>query len=162
MPFYKDTSNKLHFLDNDSFAYLLPAGCVSITDAEAAAIQKAAQPDPKVAMAERIKAERDRRRQVSGYLVAGKWFHSDDYSKSQQMGLVMLGANLPAVQWKTMDGTFIAMTPALAQQVFAAAVAFDAAVFARCEAHLTAMKAAPDAAAYDFSGGWPAAFAPGS
>ena len=38
------------------------------------------------------------------------------------MGLVMLGDNIPAgLQWKTMDGSFVVMTPSLAQQVFAAA-----------------------------------------
>lgn len=35
MPHYKDTDNKLHWLDDASFAHYLPAGCVEITDAEA-------------------------------------------------------------------------------------------------------------------------------
>ena len=35
MPHYKDTQNKLHFLDDDSFVHLLPAGSVQITDTEA-------------------------------------------------------------------------------------------------------------------------------
>jgi hypothetical protein len=32
---YKSPNNSLHFLDDDSFAHLLPAGSVQITDAEA-------------------------------------------------------------------------------------------------------------------------------
>ena len=36
---YKDTNNNLHFLDSAEFEYLLPAGCVAITDEEAQAIQ---------------------------------------------------------------------------------------------------------------------------
>jgi len=44
---YKAPDNSVHFLDDDSFAHLLPAGSVSISDAEAstirAAIQTAAQ-----------------------------------------------------------------------------------------------------------------------
>ena len=32
---YKDLQNKLHYLNDDSFAHLLPAGCVPITDEEA-------------------------------------------------------------------------------------------------------------------------------
>jgi hypothetical protein len=39
MSHYKDTQNKLHFLDDDSFAYLLPAGSVPISDAEAEALR---------------------------------------------------------------------------------------------------------------------------
>lgn len=34
MPYFKDTENKLHFLDDASFAYLLPTGSVQITDEE--------------------------------------------------------------------------------------------------------------------------------
>lgn len=35
MPNYKDTDNKVHFLDDAAFAHLLPDGCVPITDEEA-------------------------------------------------------------------------------------------------------------------------------
>lgn len=106
-----------------------------------------------------IKADRDRRTQAGGYQVGAKWYHSDTFSRTQQMGLVMLGANIPAgVQWKTMDGTFVAMTQALAGQIFGAAAASDIAVFAAAETHKAAMEASADPAAYDFSAGWPAIF----
>lgn len=39
MPNYKDTNNKVHFLDSAEFEHLLPAGCVPITDEEAEAIR---------------------------------------------------------------------------------------------------------------------------
>lgn len=108
---------------------------------------------------ERIKTERDRRTQLGGYQAGGKWFHSDTFSRTQQIGLVMLGAGIPAgTMWKTMDGSFIEMTPTLAQQVFAAAAAQDLATFAAAEAHKAAMEAAADPAAYNFSAGWPAVF----
>lgn len=42
MPFYKDTENKLHWLDSADFQYLLPVGSVEITDEEATAIQSPA------------------------------------------------------------------------------------------------------------------------
>jgi len=42
MPYYKDTNNGLHFLDDDAFAYILPEGSVEITDTEARAAQVAA------------------------------------------------------------------------------------------------------------------------
>lgn len=82
----------------------------------------------------RIKAERDRRAQQGGFPAAGKWFHSDTFSRSQQIGLVILGQNIPpALMWKTMDGSFIEMTPTLAQQIFASAANQDAATFKRAE-----------------------------
>ena len=107
---------------------------------------------------EREKLERDRRK-AGGVKVGAKWFHSDEGSRIQQMGLVMMGASIPAnLQWKTMDGSFVQMTPALAQDIFAAATAHDVAVFAAAETHRVAMEASADPASYDYSGGWPAIF----
>lgn len=107
---------------------------------------------------EMIKAERERRK-AGGVKVGDKWFHSDDGSRIQQMGLVMMGANLPAgLQWKTMDGSFIVMTPALAQQVFTGQAASDQTIFAVAEAHRVAMEASADPAAYDYAHGWPKVF----
>ena len=39
MPHYKDTENKLYFLDDAQFEYLLPATSVQITEAEADQLQ---------------------------------------------------------------------------------------------------------------------------
>lgn len=106
-----------------------------------------------------IKAERDRR-EVGGVKVkvgtTNKWFHSDDASRIQQMGLVMMGASIPAgLQWKTLDGTFVAMDQTVAGNVFAAAAASDQAIFAVAETHKAAMEASADPSTYDFSTGWP-------
>ena len=101
-----------------------------------------------------IKAERDRRK-AGGVKVGAKWFHSDDGSRIQQIGLVMMGASIPAgLQWKTMDGSFVTMTQALATSVFGAVAASDQAIFAAAETHRVAMEASADPAAYDYSGGW--------
>lgn len=118
--------------------------------------------DPTPANAEqvwsRIKSERDRRKSL-GVLADGNWFHSDADSRIQQMGLVMMGGTMPAgIQWKTMSGTFVEMTPTLAGQIFAATAALDQAIFAAAETHRAAMEASPVPADYDFSGGWPATF----
>ena len=43
MPHYKALDNSLHFIDS-AFESMLPAGCVQITDAEAAAISAANAP----------------------------------------------------------------------------------------------------------------------
>ncbi len=107
-----------------------------------------------------IKAERDSRTEQGGYEVGGKWFHSDQKSRSQQLVLVLLGANIPAtLQWRTMDGSFVAMAPALAQQILAAGAASDQAIFAAADAHEAAMEASADPASYDFSDGWPLTYA---
>lgn len=106
-----------------------------------------------------IKFERDRRTEQGGYKVGSKWFHSDQKSRSQQLGLVLLGDSIPANPlWKTMDGSFVTMTQQLAGQVLAAAAASDQAIFAAAEAHRQAMEASADPAAYDFSTGWPKVF----
>lgn len=103
-----------------------------------------------------IKAERDRRTDQGGYKVGTKWYHSDQKSRSQQLGLVLLGANIPAnLQWKTLDGSFITMTQTLAQQLLGAAAASDQAIFTAAETHKAAMEASADPASYNFSTGWP-------
>lgn len=43
MAFYQAQDNSLHFLDSTEFEFLLPQGCVQITDEEANAITAAAQ-----------------------------------------------------------------------------------------------------------------------
>lgn len=35
MSYFKDTNNKVHFIDDDSFQHLLPIGCLKISDEEA-------------------------------------------------------------------------------------------------------------------------------
>lgn len=108
---------------------------------------------------ERIMTERDRRKCL-GVKVGTNWFHSDDASRIQQLGMVLLGQSIPAgLQWKTLTMTptpvFVDMTPALAVQIVQATAASDTAIFAAAEVHRIAMEALPDPGAYDFSGGWP-------
>lgn len=108
-----------------------------------------------VVVTQRIKAERDRRK-VAGTPVGANTFHSDPDSRIQQIGLVMMGAALPAgVMWKTLNGGFVEMTPTLAGQIFQATAARDVAIFAAAEAHIAAAAASADPLAYDFSAGWP-------
>lgn len=106
-----------------------------------------------------IKAERDRRIRTGGFKVGEVWFHSDPKSRSQQQALFLLSSNLPdGLQWKTMDGSFVAMTTQLAQMLLAAAMASDIAIFEAAEAHRSAMETSVDPSAYDFSAGWPLMF----
>lgn len=136
--------------DNVQAGWVLSGGIWQAPSIDVAALRAAHWDD--------IKRERDRRTQQGGYQVAGKWYHSDTFSRTQQMGLVMMGAGIPGgLQWKTMDGSFVTMTQTLAGQVFAAAAASDAALFARAEQ----IKAAMDADPGNFnlaSQTWPAVF----
>lgn len=175
MPFYKDTENKVHFLDFDAFEHLLPAGSTKITDDEATDLQKPTTDQAKAAKWEAIKIERDHRTENGGYKVGTKWFHSDQKSRSQQLGLARkadrietTGGDLDAVMhdsdgsqivWKTMDGSFVPMTVRLAQQIAAAAETSDLATFKAAELHRAAMEGSADPASYEFSNGWPATFA---
>lgn len=112
----------------------------------------------KSAQWEKIKIMRDQRK-TSGTQVGTLWFHSDADSRTQQLGLVMFGANLPAnLQWKTMSGQFVTMTPTLAQQIFGATAQSDQAIFAKAEQHKAAMEASLDPETYDFTTGWPVIF----
>ena len=93
-----------------------------------------------------IKAERDRRTNEGGYRAGGKWFHSDVISRTQQIGLILMGQNLPAnIQWKTMDGSFVTMTPALAQEIFQAAASQDTSTFAVAQQAIAQATANPGA-----------------
>ena len=126
---------------------------MTMQDAEPAVLA-----DRRAAVWERIKAHRDAVK-TQGVQVGTNWFHSDDSSRVQQLGLVMMGANLPAgVQWKTMSGTFVTMTPTLAGQIFQATAARDMAVFAVAEQHKAGVWAAADPSAYNWQTGWPASY----
>lgn len=159
---YYSPSTHTTYLEGVAGAFM-PEDVVEVSHAEWAAILAGENPPSRVDLEakawEAIKAERDRRVQHGGYLVGEHWFHSDTFSRTQQLGLVLLGAGMPlGIQWKTLSGQFVAMTPSLAQEVFAAAAANDIAIFGAAEAHRTAMMASADPSAYDFTGGWPPIF----
>lgn len=98
---------------------------------------------------------------TGGVQVGTYWFHSDDSSRIQQIGLVMFGANMPAnIMWKTLSGAFVLMTPALAMQIFGAVAQHDMQVFSVAEYHKQNMLVHPDPDAYDFSAGWPSIYVP--
>lgn len=104
-----------------------------------------------------IKAERDRRK-FNGVLVSAKWIHTDTYSRTQWMGMVMMGASVPAIEWTTMDGTSITTSQALAGAVFQATATLDATLFAYTKSLIAAVDASSDPASVDITTGWPATF----
>ena len=110
-----------------------------------------------------IKSERDRRT-VGGYFTTSvqKWFHSDQFSRSQQLGLIALGANIPAgLQWKTMDGSFVTMTQALAQEILVTGALSDQAIFAKAQEKISEVEAlvkVEEVVEYSVNSGWPLIF----
>jgi hypothetical protein len=103
-----------------------------------------------------IKAERDRRTKTGGFKVGNDWFHSDDSSRIQQIGLVMMGANIPQnLYWKTMSGSFVVMTQTLANQIFMAAAASDQSIFSVAEQKRAEMMASQEPGNYIYLSGWP-------
>ena len=107
----------------------------------------------------KIREERDRRSQTLGYKVLNKWFHSDVNSRVQQIALTIAGAGIPAgLLWKTMDGSFIEMTPLLASQIFQAALISDSVIFTTAETHIANVDASNTPETYDYLTGWPLGF----
>lgn len=113
----------------------------------------------------KIQQKRDTLNVTGGVQVAGKWFHTDPYSKTQFLGLarkadlVVAAAgdmNAPfttvdgPLSWKTRDGSFVLMTPALALQIFDAQDARDSVIFR------TAEQKKVDTS--DIESGWPQTF----
>jgi hypothetical protein len=100
-----------------------------------------------------IKHERDKRIENGGYRVGDNWYHSDKTSRDQQMSLYAdakeieaAGGNMAApmpnpalpsqpLLWKTLNGPYVAMTPALAIAIRSAAKVQQAAL------HMTAAQA---------------------
>lgn len=112
----------------------------------------------------RIKQERDSLRALGVRVNCGndnegnpiyKFFNSDETSRIQQLSLVMMGSNIPSnLQWKTMDNSFVTMTPTLATTIFQTTAYYDQTNFANAEIHRAAMMASNDPLNYDYSTGW--------
>lgn len=101
-----------------------------------------------------IQARRDYRK-GAGVKIGANWFHSDDTSRIQQLALTMMGANIPAgINWKTMQGTFVVMTPTLASQMFQTIAGSDQAIFSKAEFHRQTMIGLTEPELYDYTTGW--------
>lgn len=125
----------------------------------AVAIPLMSKEEIRAAIWSKIKTIRDLKLDDGGYLAGGKWFHSDARSRNQQLGLLQQGDSLPAgIMWKTMDGTFIEMTPALAKAILAAAMTSDIALHTYAEILKAQVWAAADPASVNIHQGWPTTF----
>jgi hypothetical protein len=153
--YYKDLNNKIHTLESIEFEYLLPNGCTQITEAEADDIRKPLLGELRDSIWNDIKAYRDLKKS-SGVKVGNFWYHTDDTSRIQHLGLVMLGANIPPdLMWKTMSGEFVQMHQSLALGIFQAIAFSDTQIFKIAEIHKATMLAMSDPTDYDYKTGWP-------
>lgn len=84
----------------------------------------------------------------------GKWFHTDDNSRTQYLALQIL-PELPAdLMWKTMDNSFVKLTKPLLTELAMTILQAEQADFANAERHRVAMMEANNPFDYDFSSGW--------
>lgn len=107
----------------------------------------------------KIKAIRDEKISSGGHPVEGKWYHSDTVSRSQQTGLYLMGENVPTgLMWKTMDGSFVEMTPILARKVFFAAAGQDSVLFQHAESLRQQVNVSTNPEQVDIVSNWPTTF----
>ena len=141
-----------------------PAPCPSSTwdgeqwhiDPECAAQLKAAQ---QAEMWERIKDKRaDNLRHGVYVKSAGKWFHTDDNSRTQYIALAVMPRLPEKLPWKTMDNSFVNMTKSLLGELMEQMLVDEQADFANAERHKAAMEKVEHPLEYDYSGGWTANF----
>jgi len=104
-----------------------------------------------------IKAERDRRK-FNGVYVSSKWIHTDADSRTQWLGMVMMGASVPTIDWTTMDNSTITTSQTLASQVFQATATLDATLFSYAKTLIASVNASSDPASIDIMAGWPDTF----
>jgi hypothetical protein len=104
-----------------------------------------------------IKLKRDNLQETNGFLVSNKWFHSDQKSRTQYLGLLQMTTIPAGLQWKTMDKSFISMTSELVLAILSEAAVSDIRIFEQAEFHVAGVAAAKDPAKYDWSV-WPMGF----
>lgn len=99
-------------------------------------------------------------RVAGGVRVNGKWFHTDSDSLIRYLALLAAGNNIPVgIRWKTMDGTFVDVTPDLVRAVYASAISANNAIFQHAELLRAQLNASVDPKTFDINAGWPAVYA---
>ena len=128
-------------------------------DPECAAQLKAEQQDE---MWERIKAKRYDNLRHGVYIKSvGKWFQTDDATRLQYLALALesvTGGFKKPINWKTMDNSFLMLTPELLREIMQAMHDDEQADFINAEKHKAAMLQAENPLKYDYSDGWTANF----
>ena len=88
----------------------------------------------------------------------GKWFHTDDSSRTQYLALQLLPQLPSDLAWKCMDNQFVPMTKELLTEIAMTILAEEQADFANAEKHRMLMLQSDDPLNYDYSTGWSATY----
>ena len=111
---------------------------------------------------ERIKAKRyDNLRHGVYAKSVGKWFQTDDATRLQYLALALesvTGGFKKPINWKTMDNSFLMLTPELLREIMQTMHDDEEADFINAEKHKAAMLKAENPLKYDYSDGWTANF----
>ena len=130
-----------------------------VLDKAAAQARKTAQQDE---MWERIKAKRYDNLRHGVYIKSvGKWFQTDDATRLQYLALALenvTGGFKKPINWKTMDNSFLMLTPELLREIMQTMHDDEQADFINAEKHKAAMLKAEHPLEYDYSDGWTANF----
>ena len=141
--------NEYQTWDAKAKAWVLPP--------DVAARLKAEQQDE---MRERIKAKRYDNLRHGVYIKSvGKWFQTDDATRLQYLALALesvTGGFKKPINWKTMDNSFLQLTPDLLREIMQTMHDNEQADFANAEKHKAAMLKAENPLEYDYSGDWTA------
>ena len=88
----------------------------------------------------------------------GKWFHTDDSSRTQYLALQLLPQLPPDLAWKCMDNTFVKLNKELLTEIAMTILQEEQADFANAEKHRLLMLQSDDPLNYDYSTGWSATY----
>ena len=90
----------------------------------------------------------------------GKWFHTDLYSKQQIQTLVITNiiGIYKTTAWKTLDNTYVQLTPMLLLQVFGAMLEDESRLFDIGKLHYESLYTSSDPVNYDPASQWPTTF----
>ena len=107
-----------------------------------------------------IEEKRDRLEETSGILVVdagGKhyWFQSDHRSKTKLMHMLILKADCPSVEWKSLDGTVVSLSHDLLLAYGKASVTHHNKIYKVANIHRQKMLLSDNPLAYNFNDGWP-------
>ena len=109
-------------------------------------------------MWEQIKAKRyDNLRHGVYAKSVGKWFQTDDATRLQYLALALesvTGGFKRPITWKTMDNSFLQLTPELLREIMQTMHDDEEADFINAEKHKAAMLKAENPLEYDYSDGW--------
>mgnify|MGYP000352548090 FL=1 len=132
MPHYKDNHGGVHFLESIDHESLLPAGCIPITDADAAELL-APEPEPLETLRDQAMSllpAWEKSERAAGIEHAGqRWLTTS--AALQDIRDVLLAGAVPGEQWVTADRQIVPMTLPELQSLWQAITARGAQIYQR-------------------------------